>query len=368
MTSPTVGSVTAVSPVPKTFLSLYAGAGGLDKGFVDAGLQPLWANDIDADAVETHKTNLGDHAVCGDVDHLRDQIVDHAPDLVIGGPPCQGFSVAGRLEPDDPRSRHVRTFLDVVADLEPSGFVMENVKNLAVNERWADLVASLKVRAEELGFTTRIFVLNASHYGVPQARERMFMVGLRECEPTAPKPTTDSNPPTVRSELLKLPRLGDPGNASRCTAIVTPARNPVLRRSPYAGLLFNGKGRALNLDAPAPTLPATMGGNRTPIIDQKQLDGDAEENWVVGYHRRLMAGRGPVERVPLRMRRLSVEEAAAIQTFPSSWDFVGPQSSRFRQIGNAVPPLLAQAVAEQVIADLNRETASSLDELALAAA
>jgi DNA (cytosine-5)-methyltransferase 1 len=353
--------------VPNTFLSLYAGAGGLDKGFVDAGMSPLWANDIDADAVETYKRNLGNHVVCGDVDDLRDQIGEQVPDVVIGGPPCQGFSVAGGMQPDDPRSRHVWTFLDVVSDLEPSAFVMENVKNLAVNDRWADLISALQARAEEAGYRTRIFVLNASHYGVPQARERMFMIGLRDFEPTKPPTRTEGEPPTVRAELLKLPSLGAAGNASRCTAIVTPARNPVLRRSPFAGLLFNGKGRALNLDAPAPTLPATMGGNRTPIIDQKQLDGDAEENWVVGYHRRLMAGRGPLGRVPKRMRRLTVEEAAAIQTFPSNWCFAGPQSSRFRQIGNAVPPLLAQAVAEQVIADLDQNVDPSMDESELAA-
>ena len=242
---------------------------------------------------------------------------------------------------------------------------MENVKNLAVNDRWANLVAALKARAEEAGFTTRIFVLNASHYRVPQARERMFMVGIQGGEPRRPAANTESEPPSVRAALGKLPALGQPGNDSRCTAMVTPARNPVLRRSPYAGLLFNGKGRAINLDAPAPTLPATMGGNRTPIIDQRQLDGEADENWVVGYHRRLICGRGPVVRVPKRMRRLTVEEAAALQTFPDSWKFVGPQSSRFRQIGNAVPPLLAQAVAEQVIADLTRDMIEPATELAL---
>jgi DNA (cytosine-5)-methyltransferase 1 len=362
------GSLVLVSLAPKTFLSLYAGAGGLDKGFVDAGLKPLWANDIDRDAVATYAKNLGRHAVCGDVDSLRDRIVEHEPDVVIGGPPCQGFSVAGGMQPDDPRSRHVWTFLDVVADLAPSAFVMENVKNLAVNDRWADLIAALKARAEEAGFTTRIFVLNASHYGVPQARERMFMIGLRDSEPTRPEPTSENDLPTVRAALAELPAHGRRGNNSLCTAIVTPARNPVLRRSPYAGLLFNGKGRALNLDAPAPTLPATMGGNRTPIIDQKQLDGKADENWVVGYHRRLMAGKGPTRKVPKRLRRLTVEEAAAIQSFPSDWSFVGRQSARFRQIGNAVPPLLAQVVAEQVLADLVRGEEPPVDQLATATA
>lgn len=367
--SSTIGSLASVSLAPKTFLSLYAGAGGLDRGFIDAGLRPTWSNDIDADAVATYARNIGDHVVCGDVDGLRDQIVDrHKPDIVIGGPPCQGFSVAGGMQPDDPRSRHVWTFLDIVSDLEPKAFVMENVKNLAVNDRWGDLISALLARAEAAGFTTRIFVLNASHFGVPQGRERMFMIGIRGVEPQEPPKTTGDKPPTVRDALGELPSYGQAGNDSACTAIVTPARNPVLRRSPFAGLLFNGKGRALNLDAPAPTLPATMGGNRTPIIDQRQLDGEADENWVVGYHHRLSSGRGPVQKVPKRMRRLTVEEAAALQTFPRTWQFVGPQSSKFRQIGNAVPPVLARAVAVQLLHDLTLDRGGSDSGRALAVA
>lgn len=337
---------------PQTFVSLYSGAGGLDWGFIESNCTPLWANDFDADAVGTYRRNLGDHVVHGDIDEKRRELSGLEPDLVIGGPPCQGFSVAGQLRPDDPRSRHVWTFLDVVAELRPRAFVMENVKNLAVNARWAELLAGLKAFAEAAGYTTRLWVLNASHYGVPQARQRMFMVGMLDGEPHTPAATSEDLPPTVRQTLSRHPPLGAPGNDSLCTAQVTPARNPVLRRSPWAGLLFNGKGRALNVNAPAPTLPATMGGNRTPIIDQLELEGKAEENWVVGYHRRLLAGRGPVAKVPKRMRRLTVEEAAVLQSFPSSWELTGRQSSRYRQIGNAVPPKLGLAVAEQVLADL----------------
>jgi DNA (cytosine-5)-methyltransferase 1 len=256
------------------------------------------------------------------------------------------------MRDDDPRSQHVWTFLKTVAELQPQAFVMENVKNLAINSRWEGLRDSMRAFAENLGYSTKIWVLNASHYGVPQARERMFMVGIRDGAPHKPLPSSAELPPTTRQALQGIPALGEPGNDSICTALVTPARNPVLRRSPYAGMLFNGKGRALNLDAPAPTLPATMGGNRTPVIDQLELEGQAEENWVVGYHRRLTAGRGPVLKIPKRMRRLTVEEAAVLQAFPNSWKFVGRQSSRYRQIGNAVPPLLARAVAEQVGEDL----------------
>jgi len=167
---------------------------------------------------------------------------------------------------------------------------------------------------------------------------------LRNGATVQPAATTAGSPRTVRDALQTLPRYGQPGNDSRCTARVTPAASPVLRRSPHAGMLFNGQGRPLDLDAPAPTLPASMGGNRTPIIDQAQLDSGGVP-WVVGYHRHLRGGGSPVDAIPPRLRRLTVEEAAAIQTFPPAWAFFGTQSAQFRQIGNAVPPRLAYHVA-----------------------
>lgn len=332
------------------FVSLYSGAGGLDLGFVEAGFTPLWANDFDPDAVATYRENIGSHIHLGEVSEILDLdgLKALEPDVVVGGPPCQGFSVAGHMRPDDPRSRHVSRFIDIVGELSPNAFVMENVAALALNRRWRPLLDRLKRKARQRGFRVRTFVLDASHYEVPQARLRMFLVGVKEGVPIKPEPITDDAPPTVGSVLAKLPAFGSPGNDSLCTARVTPARKPVLRRSPFAGMLFNGKGRPLDLARPAGTLPASMGGNRTPIIDQWLIDGQTETPWVVGYHSRLMSGRPPVKRIPKRMRRLTVEEAAALQTFPEWWQFSGRRSAQYRQIGNAVPPKLAFHVATSV--------------------
>jgi DNA (cytosine-5)-methyltransferase 1 len=326
-----------------TFLSLYSGAGGLDLGFSRAGFEPVWANDIDPVAAETYRRNLGHECTSGDVKKLEVPGAG-AADLVIGGPPCQGFSVAGHMDPDDPRSQHVRYFLAVVHHAQPRVFVMENVKALAVNRRWTPLLASLRDDAEALGYTTTLLLLNASHFGVPQARERMFLVGVREGGAVLPEPDTADSPPTVGETLRSLPAYGTPGNDKLCTAAITPAVRPVLRRSPYAGMLFNGKGRCLNLDAPAGTLPASMGGNRTPVIDQEQLENGGS-CWIESYHADLWAGGDPIDAIPSRLRRLTVQEAAALQTFPSDWEFEGTQSAQFRQIGNAVPPELARHVA-----------------------
>lgn len=331
-----------------SFVSLYSGAGGLDIGFAAAGFYPVWANDIDPDAVKTYNAYFGQflkhEASCGDI--RRQTLPERgSAALVVGGPPCQGFSVAGKMDPNDPRSRHVWDFLGVVKHVQPVAFVMENVMGLAVNRRWAQLREALLREAQrELGYRTELLMLRASHFRVPQNRERMFLVGVRDGGPVIPRPVSPADPPTVRSVLERLPRYGTPGNDTRCIAKVTPAKKPVLRRSPYAGMLFNGQGRPLNLDAPAPTLPATMGGNRTPIIDQEQLENGAD-CWVVGYHKHLWNGGTPYKRIPKRLRRLTLEECAAIQTFPPGVEWAGPLSSQFKQIGNAVPPRLAFHVA-----------------------
>lgn len=335
-----------------TVVSLYSGAGGLDLGFALAGFELLWANDHDPHAVETYRRNIGPHAVCGDV--LETEVpADLSPKVVIGGPPCQGFSVIGQMREGDPRSRHVVHFLDVVADLKPAAFVMENVKALAVSPRWEQLRADLVDQAAAAGYATRLMVLNASHYGVAQARERMFLVGVRgKRRPCVPQTSTAEAPPTVRQALATLPPFGQPGNDVVTGARVVPSREPVMRPTAHTGsLLFNGSGRPLHLDRPAKTLPASMGGNATPIIDQLELDTGADP-WVVDYHRRLLEGGASRKTAPKRLRRLTVQEAAALQSFPVGFEFTGARVAQYRQIGNAVPPLLGRAVAESLLKDL----------------
>lgn len=341
-----------------TAISLYSGAGGLDLGFARAGFTVRWAIDHDAFAVQTYNANLEPYAVCGDVLAV-DPPAGIRPTLVIGGPPCQGFSVMGRMNPDDPRSQHVDHFFDVVERLQPRAFVMENVKALGESPRWAFVRERLLSRATALGYERRLFVLNAQDYGVPQARERMFLIGILGGTPERPEPTTAGRPLTVRSALKQLPRFGEPGNDAACVARVVPASKPIMRPTAHRGsLLFNGSGRPLDLNGPAKTIPASMGGNATPIIDQEELDHGAEP-WVVSYHRRLQEGKPPLKRAPSRLRRITVQEAAALQSFPPEWTFSGPRVAQYRQVGNAVPPRLAEAVALAVKSVLEQIDARS---------
>lgn len=338
----------AAPPNGATFVSAYSGCGGLDLGFRMAGFEPVWANEINPSAAATYRELLGDHIVVGDIDADSVELPDEgSADLVIGGPPCQGFSVAGRMDPHDPRSRHVQRFLDLVERVQPQAFVMENVKALAVSDRWSGVRDALEERAARMEYETSLVLLNAADVRVPQRRERMFLIGIRDASapiaiPTEPKRVT------VRDAFSWLPPVGEPGNATLCKAVITPAKNPVLRPTAHQGsLLFNGNGRPLRLDLPAPTLPAAMGGNATPIVDQHELE-TGEPSWVVEYHQRLLAGRAPLRRAPKHLRRVTVEEAAQLQSFPLGMTWCGPTGARFKQIGNSVPPLLALAVAKAV--------------------
>lgn len=344
-------------------VSAYSGCGGLDIGFRIAGFEPIWANDIDAVALETYRRILGNHAAPGDITEVEWPHPGSAA-LVIGGPPCQGFSVAGKMNPHDPRSAHVDRFLDLVEHVGPYGFVMENVKSLATSSRWTVLRDHLQTRAEGLRYRTSLLTLNAADFGVPQRRERMFLMGLRDgVPPTRIRPTASVHR-TVREAFQQLPAYGDAGNDTFCTAGITPAKRPVLRPTAFRGsLLFNGNGRPLHLDSTAPTLPASMGGNATPIIDQHEYETGAE-SWVASYHRRLLKGGRPLRKVPSYLRRITVEEAAHLQGFPMAMEFAGTASAKYRQIGNAVPPPLGYAVARAVARLMGLESRRELERLA----
>lgn len=343
--------MSADSPVPSSdaprVLSLYSGAGGLDLGFRQAGFDLAWANELDPHACQTYARNLGDHVVCGDV--LSTSLPDGTFDVVIGGPPCQGWSRIGRMDPSDPRSQHVHHFLDVVEEIQPRALVMENVAHLAEGARWQHVRDELLTRVRAgMGYDAKIVVLDASHFGVPQARRRMFLIGVRGAAAPHPRTTTRSRPRTVGQALRRLPPWGSAGNDTVCVARVVAAKRPVMRPSAYMGaLLFNGSGRPLDLDSPARTLPASMGGNATPIVDQLELAAGSHP-WVREYHQHLEAGGAPMNPVPRRMRRITVQEAAALQSFPPTFRFCGPVGAQYRQIGNAVPPALGRAVARAI--------------------
>lgn len=332
---------------PLKVLSLFSGAGGLDLGFKQAGFDIVAAFDMNKDCCSTYKKNIGNHITKADLSIFDKKKLSTGVDLVIGGPPCQGFSVLGRMNKDDHRSQLIFAYAEMVGHVQPKMFVMENVPALATLAKWTEVKEALEATFERYGYTVRMFILNAEDYGVPQKRKRVFFIGARQplIPPKQIKVPRGTKILTAGDVLRSLPPPGISPNLGVCQAVIRPCKNPILRASPYAGsLLFNGKGRPINLDGPALTLPASMGGNATPIIDEAELR-HRKKPWIIKYHKQLIDGEDVSSDIPDRLRRLTVTEAKLLQSFPLDYAFDGTQCSQFRQIGNAVPPKMAHAVA-----------------------
>jgi DNA (cytosine-5)-methyltransferase 1 len=255
-------------------------------------------------------------------------------DLVAGGPPCQPFSSGGkRLASQDVRDM-IPEYVRAVREARPRAFLMENVYGLFGSAHY-DYFGAVLGSLTKLGYVVAAAVINSAAYGVPQKRRRVFVVGLRKGKFEFLQPTHGpgtGQPYVPAGSILKKGKvIGEP-NPSR----VFYAKRPDLRPSPYDGHIFNGGGRPVDLNAPCHTILASAGGNKTHFIDTLSL--------VPEYHAHVLRGGKPRTGVLEGARRLTAEESALIQTFPSWFRFLGSRSARYTQIGNAVPPKLAEVI------------------------
>lgn len=318
-----------------TSIDLFCGAGGLSLGLERAGFQPVLGLDINRDACATYRRHFPgvevvERSVTG-VDFRRWRGVD----LIAGGPPCQPFSNGGkRLAASDVRDM-LPEFVRAVNEAMPRAFIMENVAGLLAprnHHYFGSVLATISDRYTVL--PPRI--VNAADYGVPQKRLRVMVIGFLKGTIDFPAPThRPGRYVTAGSVLRRGDVLGNP-NPSK----VVYAKAPDLRPSPYAGQLFNGGGRAINLNQPAPTILASAGGNKTHFVDELDL--------VPPYHKHLLDGGRPRVGTLRGGRRLTVLESALLQTFPLGMVFEGSRSSQYAQIGNGVPPRLAEVVGASI--------------------
>lgn len=301
-------------------ISLFSGAGGLDLGLTQAGNEIVWANDIDANAVETYRRNIGEHIVCADIKNVRMADIPDDADVVVGGFPCQGFSQANLLrDVDDDRNVLYKFFRKVIAAKKPKFFIAENVRGIlslgggvAINKILADF--------QRAGYRLDVHLVDMADYGVPQHRRRVIIVGQRkdlgdEFKFRFPLPThgevgTLKPWRTIRDELERFP---DPDKPNKVI-------NHVYSSYKLAFRNFTGH-RPTDPNKPCPTILAR--GN----------------------------GGGGVCAIPHYngKRRLTIRESAAIQTFPDEFEFVGAMNSCYRQIGNAVPVRFAKFLGDELI-------------------
>ncbi|MGB1048946.1 MAG: DNA cytosine methyltransferase [Rhodothermales bacterium] len=305
----------------RTVLSLFSGVGGMDLGFTQAGFQVVWANDNYSDAADTYRRNLGDHIVEEDVLEIESSAFPEC-DVIIGGFPCQGFSVANtQRSKQDGRNRLYLEFVRVLSATMPRVFVAENVPGILSLEG-GDVLKTIVSDFSDVGYRVSYKVLNAADFGVPQLRRRVFIVGIRSdvsLKSDSIWPTkTHADPSSEEAESLSewvsvgeaLDHLSPPGPDS-----------DVANHASYSKykLRFNGYlgHRTIDASAPAPTVTGR---------------GDMKGGVVVMHH-------------PSNTRRMSPRETAIVQGFPDDFVFSGTNSSVYRQVANAVPPPLAKAVA-----------------------
>ena len=324
-------------------LDVFCGAGGLSLGLEAAGISVVAGVELDGDAAESWAgAHPGAELLHGDAGRVQWRRFDGV-DLVVGGPPCQPWSTGGLRRGEEDERNGWPAFVSALSCLRPRAFLAENVTGLAegvMRTCWRALLAQF----EDLGYAISTGVVNAADYGVAQKRRRCILVGVKGRERFSfPAPTHGHGraKPWKRSgSVLRFGPIGEPN-----TSPVIYAAHPDLRKGVYGGHIFNGGGRPIDLKEPAPTLLASMGGNKTPWLDTEGI--------VPAYHAHLRAGGEPRSgRVP-GARRITAEESALLQSFPRWMCFAGPRSSRYRQVGNAVPPLLAEAFGRALLSQLD---------------
>ena len=296
-----------------TAVSLFCGAGGLDMGFDNAGFRTIWANDFNADACETFRLWSDAKVVCGDVSKIKNGDIPTS-DIMLGGFPCHGFSLSGPRRIDDSRNVLYKEYVRILKAKMPLAFVGENVKGLLT---MADgkIAEAIFAAFHDCGYTVKCKLLNAADYGVPQDRERVIIVGVREdlrCGEFR-FPEVESRKLTLRDAIGDMPK---PKPDEVCDAPFSSRYMSRNRKRGWNDVSFTIPAMAKQV-ALHPSSP-----------DMLKLDKDL---WQFGKNG--------------RTRRLSWREAAAIQTFPRDMEFAGDITSKYKQIGNAVPVRLAEKVA-----------------------
>jgi len=300
-------------------VSLFSGAGGLDLGLIQAGHEVIWANDIDKDAVATYSKNISKHIICADIKDIEVSTIPKA-DVIVGGFPCQGFSQANmRRTVDDERNQLYKFFYGAVKNNQPKFFIAENVRGI-LSLDGGNAIKQIVSDFENAGYIVSVTLANVADFGVPQTRQRVFIIGQRTDLNGAmlfrfPEKTHGKNGVpkvwvSIKNALDHYPNPDKPNEYM----------NHIYSSYKLAYRNFTGH-RVTDPDKPSPTILAR--GN----------------------------GKGGVCAIPHYngQRRLTIRESAAIQTFPDDYEFIGQMNSCYRQIGNAVPVKFAKFLGDELL-------------------
>lgn len=345
-------------------IDLFSGAGGMSTGAIACGIDVKYAVEKDRDAARTFALNHQETALFDrDIRNVRkahfEDLDPNDQTIIFGGPPCQGFSTSNQKNRDSFNENNwlFREYLRIVREVKPDWIVFENVKGLIETEQGFFLEAVL-AGFKKAGYRTSHFILNSADYGVPQRRNRLFIIGsLHGVEVHMPSPIT-KKPITVSQALKDLPELenGDSPDEKTYSAKARTNYAKTLRgelEKCYNNLVTNNASHIIERYSYIP-----QGGNWEDIPPRLMKNYTDATRCHTGIYRRLKEDEPSVVIGnfrknmlvhPWKDRGLSVREAARLQSFPDWFRFTGSIGFQQQQVGNAVPPLLAEAVFNQIV-------------------
>jgi DNA (cytosine-5)-methyltransferase 1 len=337
------------------FIDLFSGSGGLSCGMEMAGWNCLLGVDHDRYAMQSFDLNHKKaQSFCGDIRELKTKKLNELLDgqqvhAIVGGPPCQGFSTVGIGDPKDLRNQLFKEFVRIVRQLKPYYLVMENVTGLVAKKNEKTLKAILRY-FEKLGYHLDVQVLSAQHYGVPEKRKRTIILGTRLDLPIEfPKKTHDTilaktYRPAVNVDQAFADLHTKAGKLFNHDIEASSVKNELdkkrIARIPEGcGIRYQKDELAylpkrLRLDVDWENLPE----NRFRQTKYQRLDGKSPSPTIMTHRHNYFH--------PTEDRYLTVREAARLQSFPNDFEFCGPVTAQWRQVGNAVPPLLGKAIGK----------------------
>lgn len=323
-----------------SYASVFCGGGGLDLGFSTAGFKPLFSSDIVPVFCETIRKNLGHIAEPHDITTLSGKTVlervGDTVDVVIGGPPCQSFSILGdRKSIGDPRGKLAYEYARFIREVGPKAFLFENVPGILTVNKGADWKELLSFFETETGYHIKWTKLNAVWFGVPQFRQRVIAVGFRDEDAFS----RFNWPRRIHSESLVHSELGmlSPRQSGLAFEDIHQLPNHILREhcerviTRYSQVLPGDRDRKDHTDRVHPERPSG-----TVLVGSG-------------------AGGGRPFIHPYEHRHITVREAGRLQSFPDWWIFAGGPTAAYRQVGNAVPPIMARAIALKIAKALKEE-------------
>lgn len=337
-------------------IDLFSGCGGMSLGFAMAGFTSILAIDIWKDALMTYKYNNTDaETLCADIleldpNDIKSRYSISEVDVIIGGPPCQGFSIAGKRDVEDKRNELYKSFVRFVDCFQPKAFVMENVPNI-LSMGGGVVKESIIKDFESLGYSVVYKVLLAADYGVPQNRRRAVFVGLKSGEYAFPLPSV-STPVISKDALSDLPEY----------SIEDGGAYPISAESDFQSMIRGGSKAVYNHQI-------TVHNDKTVEIISLVPDGGNYKNLPVELREtrkvniawtRLNSQKpsftidtGHNHHFHYEFNRVpTARESARLQSFPDTYVFKCGKTSQLKQIGNAVPPLMAKQIAQQLLKKL----------------